>query len=57
MNQSNDKKKECINLSYIMNQCREKNHNIHNCKEKCKEINDSFTLLCRNDDVVNIIKK
>jgi hypothetical protein len=57
MNISYDKKKECINLLYKMNLCRENNHNIHNCKEKCKEINDNFTLLCRNGIVANIIKK
>jgi hypothetical protein len=57
MNKSNDDIKECINLSHNMNKCREKNHNEYNCKEKCKEINELFTLLCRNETVVNIIKK
>ena len=57
MNKSTDNKKECITLSYTMNKCRERNHNEYNCNEKCKEINDRFTLLCRNETVVNIIKK
>ena len=57
MNKLTDNKKECINLSYNMNKCREKNHNEYNCKEKCKEINELFSLLCRNETVANVIKK
>ena len=57
MKKSTENIKECNKLSHNMNKCREKNHNEYNCKETCKEINELFALLCRNETVVNIIKK
>jgi hypothetical protein len=57
MNKSKDNKNECTSLSHTMNKCREKNHNEYNCKEKCKEINETFAQKCRNETVVNVIKK